>query len=401
MSTEAAQQNTPSLAERLGPVQVGLRQDLDVTRHVFRGEPAYVLRDPMTFQSHRVSPEDYRLLVRLDSNRPLQDVFADLVAENVIKPEDEESFYQFIVSLHRLSFLNLPISDEKLLYRRFLAKRRARSREKLMAFLFYRVPLWNPDAFLEQTIGWVRPLFTKWAFLIWLTVMAAAGAVGWLNRAELAEPIHGLLAAQNLIIIWVTLIALKVIHEFGHAYACKHYGGYVPEMGAYIILFTPCAYVDATACWGFSRRRDRLIVCLAGMYVEVFIAALAVFVWAATGPSLVNAVAYNVIFLAGVTTVLFNVNPLMRYDGYYVLSELTEIPNLRQRSSRYLIDTMKRVFVGVKTGERPASRRLRATLLTFGIAAGIYKTMLLVVISALVASKLFFVGIGAPPRISA
>lgn len=395
MSAQTQTPDAPSLAERLGPTQIGLRQDLDVTRHVFRGEPAYVLRDPMTFQSHRVSPADYRVLVRLDASRPLRDVFADLVAENTLTTDDEEAFYQFIVSLHRLNFLNLPISDEKLLYRRFLAKRSARNREKFMAFLFFRVPLWNPDAFLQQTARWVRPIFSTWAFMAWVAVLVAAGAVAWTQRAQLGEPLQGLLAAQNLPLIWVTLIVLKVLHEFGHAYACKHYGGYVPEMGAYIILFTPCAYVDATACWGFTRRRDRLIVCLAGMYVEVFIAAVAVFVWASTGPSLLNALAYNVIFLAGTTTVLFNVNPLMRYDGYYVLSELTEIPNLRQRSTQYVIDMMKRVFVGVQGGERPAGRRLRATLLTFGIAAGVYKVMLLVVISALIASKLFFVGIGA------
>lgn len=382
----------PSLAARLRTAQVGVRDDLEVSRHVFRGAPAYVVRDPVTFNSHRFDPADYEILVRIRANQPLGEIFDELCRNEKAQPEDEENFYQFVMDLHRLGFLRLPIADDKVLYRRFQAKQRSRRSALLSSILFLRIPLWNPNAFLDRTIHGARPLFSRCAFILWTLMMAAAGYVIWARYADLKEPLQGLLVAQNLALMWLTLIVLKTFHEFGHAYACKHYGGHVPEMGAYLILFTPCAYVDATACWGFPRTRDRVIVCLAGMYVESILAAIAVFVWAATGPSLVNSVAYNAIFLAGVVTVLFNINPLMRYDGYYVLSDLLGIPNLRARANAFLLVVMKRIFLGLPVGDVEPGWRLRTTLLIYGTAAALYRVMLLFAIAAVFASKMFLVG---------
>jgi putative peptide zinc metalloprotease protein len=384
----------PDLASRFRQVRVGVRQDLEVTRQLFRGQPAYIVRDPVTFQSHRLEPADYQVFVSIDPARSLGEIFDDLVAQGLVGAEDEGAFYEFIVQLHRMSFLNLPISDEKLLYRRYLARQRAKRKGRLTGILFLRIPLVNPDAFLERTVKYVRPAFGRAGFLVWLAVVVSAAVVMVRNWGQLVEPLQGVLAARNLPLVWFTLIALKVFHELGHAYACKHYGGYVPEMGAFFLVFTPCAYVDATSVWGFSRMRHRLIVCLAGMYFESFIAAIAVFIWAATGPSLLNSLAYNVIFLAGVVTILFNINPLMRYDGYYVLSDLVEIPNLRARSTKYVGSVLKRVFLGVPINSPPKGLRLKAILLTFGVAATIYRSVLLFTIAALVASKMFLLGIG-------
>jgi putative peptide zinc metalloprotease protein len=392
MTGPASQPDASSLADRLRVVRVGLREDLEVSRHLFRGSPSYVVRDPVTFQSQRLDPCDYDVFVRLKADRELGAIFDELVAGGKAAKEDEEEFYQFVMSLHRLGFLQLPVSDEALLYRRHAMKERARRREKLMGFLFLRIPLWNPDAFLDRTVQHVRPLFSRAAFFIWLVLIVSAAGVLVRRWGEFTEPVQGLLAAQNLPLMWITLVVLKVFHEFGHAYACKHYGGHVPEMGAYLIVFTPCAYVDATGSWGFTRKRERLIVCLAGMYVESMIAALGVFAWAMTGPSLVQSLAYNVVFLAGAVTVLFNINPLMRYDGYYILSDLTEIPNLRARSTRYVLDVLKRVFFGIRSPNVPRGRRLRLVLFLFGVFAAAYRVTLLLAISALLASKMFVVG---------
>lgn len=382
----------PPLAARLRTAQVGVRDDLEVSRHVFRGAAAYVVRDPVTFNSHRFDPADYEILVRIRASQALGDIFDALCHEGKAQPEDEEHFYQFVMDLHRLGFLRLPIADDKVLYRRFQAKARSRQRALLGSILFLRVPLWNPNAFLDRTLQWARPLFSRTAFILWLMLMAAAGYVMWARYADLKEPFQGILVAQNLALMWLTLIVLKAFHEFGHAYACKNFGGHVPEMGAYLILFTPCAYVDATACWGFPRTRDRVIVCLAGMYIESILAAIALFAWASTGPSLVNSIAYNAIFLAGVVTVLFNINPLMRYDGYYVLSDVLGIPNLRSRANTFLLAVMKRLFLGLPLGEQEPGWRLRIILLAFGTAAALYRVTLLFAIAAVFASKLFLVG---------
>ncbi len=382
-----------SYADRLRSVCVGTRKDLDVTRHVFRGEPAYVVRDPMTLQSHRMDPADYAMFVAIAQDRQLGEVFDELVANRVLSPDEEEHFYQFVFRLHQLSFLSLPVSDEKRLYQRYVHQKRARRKQKLVGFLFMQIPLLNPDAFLQRTMHHARHVFSRWFFALWLCLVTTAGFVLVTNFHQLLQPIQGVLLPQNLVLMWITLIGLKLVHEFGHAYACKHFDGYVPEMGVYLIVFTPCAYVDAGACWGFPRKRDRLIVCLGGMYVESICAAVAVLVWAMTAPGRIHDLAYNVILLAGVVTVLFNINPLMRFDGYYVLSDLLEIPNLRQRSTRYVKNIAKRILLSVRSPAPSGGIRLRLILLTFGIAVTLYRVAITVGIATVVAIKIPGLGI--------
>ncbi len=384
----------PSLADRMRRVRAGTRQDLEVTRHLFRGEPAYVIRDPVTFQSHRFEPGDYQIFVALDRSHDLGEVFERLVSSGLMDQKDEESFYKFVFQLHQLSFLNLPISDEKRLYDRHVLKSAAKRRQKLTGIMFLQVPLVNPNDFLERTQAYVRFVFSKSFFLLWLILIAVAGLTVVKNFDDLIEPVQGILMAQNLPLMWLTLIVLKLFHEFGHAYACKRFGGYVPEMGLFLIVFTPCAYVDATACWGFSRTRDRVIVCLAGMYIESIFAAVAVLVWAMTAPGLLHSTAYNVIFLAGVVTVLFNINPLMRFDGYYVFSDLVEVPNLRARASRYVAHVGKRVLLSIESTAQVMNRRMRTLLFSFGVASIIYRFIIIVGIASVVAMKIPVIGLG-------
>ncbi len=393
MTDRVATKKDATLADSLQSVQVGLREDLGVSRHLFRGEVSYIIRDPMTFQNQRLSQADYEIFVHIRSARTLGGVFSELVAKGVLDEGDSEHFYQFVVSLHGLGFLRLPVSDDKALYERFKRRNQASRRAKWMGFLFLRVPLFNPDAFLNRTIHLVRPFFSTYAFVLWVLLVGAAGFVAVSRWDDLVQPINGVLVAQNLPLLAVLLLVLKVFHEFGHAYACKHFGAHVPEMGAVLIMFAPCAYVDATGSWSFTRTRDRVVVCLAGMYVESIFASIAVFVWASTDSSIINSVAYNVMFLAGAMTIFFNINPLMRYDGYYVLCDLVEVPNLRQRSTHYLRAILKRTFLGIVDHYETGSRRLRTILLAYGVSVSIYRAVLMVTIATVLAYKMRTLGL--------
>ena len=387
------QSDSPQLAERLGGVCVGLREDLEVSRHVFRGAPAYIVRDPITFQNQRLEPNDYAILCRITSDMNLGATFDRLVEEGRLTRDDEHRFYEFILSLHTLGFLRLPLSDDRMLYKRYMVREQIKRRERLSSILFFRIPVWNPNAFLDRTIGMMRPLFSTGAFILWAMLLCSAVYIAVRNWSELVNPLQSVLAAENVFLMWLTLIGLKVFHEFGHAYACKHYGGHVPEMGIYLILFTPCAYVDATASWGFSKKRHRLFVSLAGMYIEIALACLAVFVWALTEPSLIHSVAHNAIFLASAVTVLFNINPLMRYDGYYILCDLLEIPNLRAKSSECLATQIKSRLLGVPRRDTSMDKKTTVTLCCFGVAGAIYRAFLMVAITAILASKFFVIGL--------
>lgn len=387
------------IALRLGGVQVGLRPELEVTRHIFRGEVSYVVRDPISFSSHRFDSGDYEILTALHCDHTLDEVFRRLVAEGAVGDEDEERFYRFVLSLHRLAYLNLPIPDGKRLYERHRQIERQRRRERLMAAFFLRVPLWNPDPFLSRTARWAAPLFSRAAIAGWCVLVISAGLVAARRSTELAAELGDVFALENLPLLWLTIVLLKAIHELGHAWCTKALGGHVPEMGVYLIAFTPCAYVDASAAWGFSRKGERIFVGLAGMYFELAIAAVALFGWAATDPGPLHSLCTGVIVLASAVTIGFNINPLMRFDGYYVFSDLIELPNLRQRASTAMVSLGKRIALGPRPAAPGAvldhEERLpvRLALALFGALSAIYRVLVIVSISLLIAGKFSIVGL--------
>ncbi len=385
---------TEPIAPRLRQTQVGIRKDLDVHRHVFRGEVSYVFRDPLTLAVHKLSEADYQLCAGLSEDRQLGEVFEKLVAEGRVEQDDEENFYQFILSLHSLGFLNLPVPNNETLYRRRQMKIRAKKTQRITGFLFMQVPLINPDSFLDRTKHLVSWVFTKWTLMVWLLVVGSAFLLLLKNWGTFFTPIGDVFTPERLLGMWVALVSLKLIHEFGHAYACKILGGEVPEIGAFFIAGTPCAYCDCTSSWGFTKRAERLIVVLAGVYVELFIAALAIFVWAIAPSASVRLIAFDIVVVAGVATILANLNPLMRFDGYYILSDLLEIPNLRSTAQKRAIALIKRIFVGIPMPYSRFSRTMNAGLIVFGVLGAIYKITIVMGISALLATKFLYLGIG-------
>lgn len=384
----------PSLAARLRDVRVGARRDLEVTRHRFRGEIAYVLRDPLTMAHHRVGLREYAILVELDESRPLGDLFAELVRTDRLRADGEEGFYRFVYSLHRLGFLALPLNDEQALYRRAEQERAARRQRALRsAFLSVQIPLWNPDRFLQRTLPWVRPLFSRVGAALWAAVVLLGGWVIAANFREFSEPIVDLLDGRNLPALWTTLIVLKVAHEFGHAYACRHFGGHVPQMGLNLILFTPTAYVDATASWSFTDRWQRIVVCLGGMIVELFFAAIAAFVWAVTPPGPLHSVAHGVVVMASLMTLAFNLNPFLKYDGYHALCDLLELPNLRARAEEYALAWLRKVLLGTPIERPPAERRLRWFFLAFAAGCVVAQVGLVAGMCLAIARQYYVVGV--------
>ncbi len=390
-TTEETPARSP-LAERLSSAHVDFRQDLEVSRHVHGGLPQYIIRDPMTFSSHRVSRRDYLVLIRIDKRLALQEIFESIVGDGLLGEKDEELFYEFVISLHRLGFLDLPIPDEKMLFERHMARKSAEKMQRLMSVFFMQVPIWNPNRFLEKTYGVARALFSLPAFVIWVLLQAIALWLAWQNFDELTQPLGQVLIVENVPILWTTLVGLKLIHEFGHAWACKRFGGYVPEMGAYFIVFTPCAYVDATAAWGFSKKFERLVVSLAGMYFELAIAAIAVVVWCMADSVVVKSACYNVIFLASVATLVFNANPMMKSDGYFALSDVLEVPNLRQRATAYSASVFKRMFFGTPKPKDRANKATKLIFLAYGVSLPSYRAGVVLGISMGIAAKLFVVG---------
>jgi putative peptide zinc metalloprotease protein len=215
------------------------------------------------------------------------------------------------------------------------------------------------------------------------------------NWRELSENVlDRVLLPENLLLLWLVFPVLKLFHEFGHAFAVKARGGEVHEMGVMILVLTPVPYVDASSAWAFRSKWQRIGVGAAGMMVELFVASIALFVWLSVEPGIFRALLYNVMLIAGVSTVLFNANPLLRFDGYYMLMDWLEIPNLRQRGTQYLIYLAERYLFGRRESEPPLSTRgERAWFVGWSLASFFYRILVIVAILLFLGEQSLLLGL--------
>jgi putative peptide zinc metalloprotease protein len=260
--------------------------------------------------------------------------------------------------------------------------------------LAIKFPLLDPDRLLERWLPWYRPLFGPFGALVWLCVVGTALFLMGQNWVALTENITDrVLAPENLVIMLLVFPLLKACHEFGHACAVKAWGGEVHEMGMMLLVLMPVPYVDASAANAFPEKPRRIMVGSAGMVVELFIAAIAMFFWVQMEPGMPRAILFNVMLIAGISTVIFNANPLLRFDGYYIFSDLIEVPNLRARANQYLSSSFQRFFFGVKMPETDTNWRERIWLGVFAVAAFIYRLVVTFGIAIFVAGQYFVIGV--------
>lgn len=391
MTTASA--NNVDYAGKLSGVRVSIRPNLEVTRHIFSGEPSYAIRDPVTGQTHRFSAGDYQLLASISQSSTLGDCFAALVARGKLETTHSDDYYRFVVHLHQLGLLSLPLSDGAALHKKFQQRLAAQKKGKIFRLLFWKVPLLRPDSFLSHTAHWARPLFTKTAVIAWLVCVVLTGIGLGLHWKEFIDPLGTMLAVSSLPTLWILLVTLKAFHELGHAYACKHFGGRVPEIGAIFIMGTPCAYVDASSSWGFPNRWHRIVVALAGMYIESILAMVAFVIWLlADGGALKSAAQYAIV-LSTVVTIGFNANPLMRFDGYFIFSDLLNKPNLHRDAKKEATNTLKRWLLRVPNhseSTEPSIQRLGLAL--FGFACMVYQVSVSIGIATLLAVTIPIIG---------
>ena len=386
------QQPQQCLAGRLADTQVSVRADLKYTRQVNRDGVSYIVHHPVTFSNHRLSAEDYLILSQLRGHGKLSDVFQKLLSQDLLEADQEEDFYHFVVHLNQLQLLQLPISDANQLHDKFVKKTQRERAQKAKSFLFFRIPLFEPTAFLDRTLSIFRPMFTKTMGAVWLCGMAVSIYLVLSRWEEFSNPLGTMLATSNFLILWFLLLGLKIIHEFGHAYACRHYGAKVPEMGAFFLMGSPCAYMDASDSWNLTSRRQRLVVAMGGMYFESWFAMLGILIWYMTEPSLLNSVALYTVVLSTVITIGFNINPLMKYDGYYALCDLLGRPMLREDAAFEFTRVVKRVLFGLNIETRIESRLERVWLIVFGLACSIYRLTIAISIATVLGSFIPLLG---------
>jgi putative peptide zinc metalloprotease protein len=381
---------------RVAGLKPRLRGHVEIRRHSYRDAVWFVLQDLSSGRSHRLTPAAYAFVGLMDGERSIQELWDLCNERSGTDAPTQDDIVRLLGQLHAADALICDVPpDTRELFRRFQRQRRQTWRQRLWTPLAIRIPLFDPDRFLDRTVFLVRPLFGWFGMLLWLSVVAAGLVLAGLNWPALSENVvDRALAPQNLLLLWLVYPLVKAVHELGHAYATKIYGGEVHEIGVMFLVFVPVPYVDASAASSFPDKRQRMVVGAIGIGVEMLLAAVAVavFAYATVGP--VHAIAYNVILIGGVSTILFNGNPLLRFDGYYVLADALELPNLGQRANRYLGYLIERYAYGSREASFPETdRRARAWFVFYGIASFCYRLLISIAIIISLGSRFFIIGV--------
>lgn len=381
---------------RVAGLKPRLRAHVRIARHTYRGEVWHVLHDHAAERSHLFSPAAYYVIGLMDGERTVQQIWAAATEHLGDRAPTQEDVIRLLGQLHAADALLCDVPPDSMeVFRRYQRHERLRWRRRLWSPLALRFPLWDPDRFLTRTLPWVRPLFGWGGFAAWLAVVGTGAVLAAMHWTDLTENIADrVLDPGNLLLIWLVYPVVKALHELGHAWAIKRWGGEVHEIGIMLLVLSPVPYVDATAAWSFPDKHRRMAVGAAGIAVELFLGALAMMLWLVVEPGAVRTIAYNVILICGVSTLLFNGNPLLRFDGYYVLADAIEIPNLGQRSNRYLGYLFQRYLLGVRDAESPANAAgERAWMIAYGIASFLYRVFIMFVVVLFIAGKFFVIGV--------
>jgi putative peptide zinc metalloprotease protein len=381
------------LAEKLKP---RLREDCAIERHVIRGTVWHVVRDRFSTKVHRLSPAAYGVLMRMDGTRTFDQIWRDVVARF---GEDAPSQDQILHTASELYAANLLQSDAAV-DESDLAERGRKEREHLpMANLknpmLIRIPLFDPDRFLGATTHLVRPFCNILGGALWLAGVVWLGVQMVVHWQELTDDIADrVLAAQSLITLVLIYPLLKILHELGHAYAAKIAGAEVHEMGIMMLTLLPAPYVDASASVIVPEKWKRALIAAAGIMVELSVAAVAMLVWLNAEPGLLRSVAYDTVLIASVSTLIFNGNPLLRFDAYYIFCDLLELPNLGSRSQRYYNYLLQRYLFGEKdTTAVPATPVERFWFLLYAPASFIYRMVTITSVVLFISSQYFVIGL--------
>jgi putative peptide zinc metalloprotease protein len=381
---------------RVANVRPRLRNHAQVHRHVYRGGIWYVLQDHASGRFHRFSPVANFVIGLMDGERTMQKIWELACAQLGDELPSQAELIKLMSDLYRADVLQ---GDAPPDIREQHERRGKNLKMKIKQYvgnpLSLRFPLVDPDRALQRMANWTKPVFGRLGAVVWCVTMVTALVMLARHWQEFSDGmLDRVFSVENLLLIGVLFPLVKVLHEFGHALAIKVRGGEVHEMGVMLLLLMPIPYVDGSSASAFANKRWRMLVGAAGMLVELFIAAIAMILWVYLEPGINRAITYNIVLIAGVSTLLFNANPFLRYDGYYILSDYLEIPNLGQRSNDYLGYLVNRYLFAVTDVKSPVvAKGEPAWFVFYGITSFLYRMFMMVSIVLVVAGKFFLFGI--------
>lgn len=381
---------------RVSELKPRMRMHARMQRHRYRGQVWFVLQDPASGRAHRFTPAARLIMNAMDGERTIGTLWELANRRLGESAPTQDELIHLLGQLHSSDLLQCDVSpDVAELFDRAERQDRARVKRAIGNPMAIKLPLIDPDWLLERMLPFVRPLWGWRGMLLWLAIVAPALLLVPPHWNELTSGVADrVFAVDNLVMIWLLFPLIKAFHEMGHGIAAKAGGGEVHDMGVMLLVLMPVPYVDATSSSLFRSKYERAVVGAAGMMVELVLASIAFYVWLMAEPGTVRAVAFNVMLIAGVSTVIFNGNPLLRYDAYYILSDLVEIPNLASRSMRYLGYLFERYAFGAREIEEPeGTPGEKAWFVFYGIGSFCYRIVVVVAIVLFIAGEFFVIGV--------
>ena len=352
------------------------------------GKVHWVVRAGGSGKYLRVGAREAVMLELVDGNRTVEEIAVGYTAR-AKEPVTAADVSGFVARMRKFAVIEETAEMKNLL---LVEKARQKRQERLFAgksgaLLFWRVPLLNPDGFLTILERRVRWVFTGWFLAAAGILVAAAAAVLAARSDEVFSHLRNFTgissgAGLSLAAAWVTTFTVVALHELSHGVACKHWGGEVHEMGFLLLFFQPCFYCNVNDAWTFESRAQRLWVTAAGGFTELVLGSTCVLVWAATDPgSALHGVCYLVFMISLSSTLLFNLNPLIKLDGYYLLADLVKVDNLRERSMKQLAWLFRGRLLRMPSAPVAKDLREAVILTSYGISSSLYMGALLLVIA--------------------
>ena len=380
--------------ERRKQVRLRRRSDLNIVPQRYEGRMYYVVKDPVSLRYYRFKEQEHYLLTLMDGRVTLdgaQKAFEDRFRPERLKLEDLEQFGQQLLTM------GLVQNDSPQAGKQLFEHRRKRVRmewmQTLTNILYIKIPVFDPEKTLTVMLPYLWWMFTR-LFLLASVAFMASALILVLSHFETfysrLPSFESYFVFKNVIYLWIALGVVKVIHEFGHGLSCKALGGEVHEMGFLLLCLSPAMYCNVSDAWRLPNKWHRIIISSAGIYVELMIAAAATYIWWNTpGQPFINNLCLNLMVVCSVSTVVFNGNPLMRYDGYYMLADWIEIPNLRDRANRYLQNLAMEYCLGIEVQpEQYMELHRRILFVSFAVISYVYRWVITFVILKFMATFL-------------
>jgi len=380
----AAVSPPPSQAETI--VVPPLRADLIIIKQFYEGRTFYVVKDPISLQYFRLTAEDYFLATLFDGRRTMAQVRAAYVERfphlrlDYSDEEIDERVSRFANDLGLLQFLSVQGSRLK---PRYDAMKKTKKQSKggfyklVNSVFFARFSVFDPDKLFGRMAKPIWWIWTKQSLWISISMVIAAIFVVYQKYDATGALMSRFFSVNNIALIWITTIIIKSIHELGHGLTCKHFGGEVHEVGVMLLVFTPYFFVNVSDSWVLPDRNKRILISAAGIYVELVLASLATFLWAVVQPGPFQQILWNIMVIASISTLIFNANPLMRFDGYYIMTDWIEVPNLSTKSRSFIGYQVKRLIFGsdyedASMARLPLPRRRFGLFYFYAVASYLY-----------------------------